>query len=99
MALSSSLKDSGSSSRWRKIRQQVIRRDGVCQQCGSDEKLSVDHIVPRTLGGNDSMNNLQCLCSSCNSRKGGRFFESTRTPPTLPVSFYPETESKVHDQD
>jgi 5-methylcytosine-specific restriction endonuclease McrA len=99
MALSSSLKDTGSSSRWRKIREQVIRRDGVCQQCGSDERLSVDHIVPRTLGGNDSMNNLQCLCSSCNSRKGGRFFDSPKTPPTLTVSFYPETESKVHDQD
>ena len=79
MALSSSLKDTGSSSRWRKIREQVIRRDGVCQQCGSDERLSVDHIVPRTLGGNDSMNNLQVLCSSCNSRKGGRFFESAKT--------------------
>ena len=98
MALSSSLKHNGSTSRWRRIRAQVIRRDQVCQRCGSDEALSVDHIVPRALGGNDSFDNLQVLCTSCNSRKGGRFFERAGTPPTLPVSFYPETESKVYEQ-
>jgi 5-methylcytosine-specific restriction endonuclease McrA len=92
----SSLKGTGSSNKWRKIREQIIRRDGCCQMCGSDERLSVDHIVPRTLGGNDNPNNLQVLCSSCNSSKGGRFFDRGRTPPTLPVSFYPENASTSH---
>ena len=92
----SSLKGTGSSNKWRKIREQIIRRDGCCQMCGSDERLSVDHIVPRTLGGDDNPNNLQVLCSSCNSSKGGRFFDRARTPPTLPVSFYPENASTSH---
>ncbi len=92
----SSLKGSGSSNKWRKIREQIIRRDGCCQMCGSDERLSVDHIVPRVAGGDDNPSNLQVLCSSCNSAKGGRFFDRPRTPPTLPVSFYPENASISH---
>ena len=81
----SSLKGTGSSNKWRKIREQIIRRDGCCQMCGSDERLSVDHIVPRVLGGNDNPNNLQVLCSSCNSSKGGRFFAVSYTHLTLPT--------------
>lgn len=92
----SSLKNNGSTSQWRRIRQTVINRDGCCQMCGSEERLSVDHIVPRTLGGDDNLSNLQVLCSSCNSRKGGRFFESSKTPPTLPGSIYPENASISH---
>jgi 5-methylcytosine-specific restriction endonuclease McrA len=92
----SKLKQSGSTSAWRKLREQVIRRDGCCQMCGTEERLSVDHIVPRTLGGSDSLDNLQVLCSSCNSAKGGRFFDRPKTPPTLPVSFYPKNASTSH---
>jgi len=92
----SSLSSKGSTSKWRRIREQIIRRDGCCQMCGTEERLSVDHIVPRTLGGDDNPSNLQVLCSSCNSSKGGRFFESSKTPPTLPASFYPENASISH---
>jgi 5-methylcytosine-specific restriction endonuclease McrA len=99
MALSSSLKGNGSTSQWRKIRERIIKRDGVCQQCGSDEKLTVDHIIPRKLGGNDSMDNLQVLCASCNYSKGGRFFVVPKPPKPPLVLFTPKTESKIHDQD
>lgn len=92
----SKLKDNGSTSAWRRIREQVIRRDGCCQMCGTEERLSVDHIVPRVLGGTDSLDNLQVLCSSCNSSKGGRFFDRAKTPPTLHGSFYPENASISH---
>ena len=92
----SKLTNKGSSSAWRKIRQTVINRDGCCQMCGTEERLSVDHIVPRHLGGDDNLTNLQVLCSSCNSSKGGRFFDRAKTPPTLPVSFYPKNDSNSH---
>ncbi len=94
----SSLKNNGSTSQWRRIRQTVINRDGCCQRCGAEERLTVDHIVPRILGGDDNLNNLQVLCTHCNSSKGGRFFESAKTPPTLPGSIYPENASISHYQ-
>jgi 5-methylcytosine-specific restriction endonuclease McrA len=92
----SKLKKSGSTTAWRKLRQSVINRDHCCQMCGTEERLTVDHIVPRVLGGTDSMSNLQVLCGSCNSSKGGRFFDSAKTPPTLHGSFYPENASISH---
>lgn len=95
MALSS-LKNNGSTSQWRRIRQTVINRDGCCQRCGTEERLTVDHIVPRVLGGDDSLSNLQVLCSHCNSSKGGRFFENSKTPPTLHVLNSPENASISH---
>jgi len=52
-------------------------RDGVfnrderqCLKCGSPENLSLDHIVPLASGGDNSTNNLQTLCKTCNSSKG-----------------------------
>jgi 5-methylcytosine-specific restriction endonuclease McrA len=92
----SSLNRKGSTSKWRRLREQIIRRDGCCQMCGTEEGLSVDHIVPRILGGDDNPLNLQVLCSSCNSSKGGRFFERTKTPPTLLGIFSPENSSISH---
>jgi len=62
----SALKDNGSTSKWRKIRQRILQRDGyTCQHCGG-EANSVDHIVPRTLNGTDDEWNLQSLWKPMN---------------------------------
>ncbi len=79
----SKLSDKGSTSSWRKLRSMIIKRDGCCQMCGTEERLSVDHIVPRTLGGDDNPSNLQVLCSSCNSSKGVGFFDRARITITV----------------
>ena len=95
----SALKDNGSTSKWRKIRQRILQRDGyTCQTCGG-EANSVDHIVPRSMNGGDDDWNLQSLCTPCNSAKGGRFFSTTRTPLTLPVLNSPENGSRSHEND
>jgi 5-methylcytosine-specific restriction endonuclease McrA len=52
----------------------VLVRDGFrCAYCGSHkERLSIDHIMPRSRGGRTSFENCVAACKGCNLRKGGR---------------------------
>lgn len=53
-----------------KIRWEVwVRDDFTCRYCRSRRYLEVDHIYPESLGGPTTMENLQTLCRSCNSKK------------------------------
>ena len=55
-------------------RKNIIKRDHhQCQYCGGKSSpMTVDHIVPKTMGGADSWENLVCACVSCNNKKGNR---------------------------
>ncbi len=67
--------------RWAFLRAQVFLRDlYICQAAGcgvlcrpkaADPSLRphCDHIVPRSAGGADKMDNLQTLCGACHSAK------------------------------
>lgn len=43
-----------------------------CKFCGATEELSLDHKIPICRGGSFEKENLQCLCKSCNSKKGSK---------------------------
>ena len=44
-----------------------------CAYCGAENVLlEVDHIVPRSRGGSDSVSNLTLACHNCNQKKGNR---------------------------
>ena len=48
------------------------RADGRCQLCGRKilyEEMTIDHIVPLAMNGNNSDDNLQCACKLCNTQK------------------------------
>jgi 5-methylcytosine-specific restriction endonuclease McrA len=54
-------------------RKNVLRRDRFrCQYCGSRDRLTIDHVMPRSRGGKDLWENLVAACTSCNNRKGNR---------------------------
>ena len=57
-------------------RRNIYARDeNRCQYCGkkfSTRELSLDHVLPRVQGGEESWTNLVCACVKCNARKGGR---------------------------
>ncbi len=63
-------------------RRNLFRRDrNTCQYCGRrfpTEDLSIDHVIPRSLGGHSSWSNCVVACLRCNSRKGSRTLEAAR---------------------
>ena len=49
------------------------KQEGLCSGCRHHfpyRNFTVDHIVPRSRGGTDHLDNLQLLCGACNSTKG-----------------------------
>jgi 5-methylcytosine-specific restriction endonuclease McrA len=46
--------------------------DHRCLCCGERRPLTVDHVIPLSQGGSNTIDNLQPLCLSCNDRKGSR---------------------------
>lgn len=60
-------------------RKNVLRRDGFrCQYCNQRERLTVDHVIPRSRGGRDQWTNLVAACIRCNNKKGNRTPEEAR---------------------
>ena len=63
-------------------RKNIFARDrNLCQYCGSHfptSELSLDHVNPRSQGGENSWTNLVCACTRCNAKKGGRTPEQAR---------------------
>ncbi len=61
-------------------KREVLRRDDyTCQYCGQKiSYLTIDHVVPRHLGGRHSWENLVAACPTCNHRKGGRTLDQAQ---------------------
>jgi 5-methylcytosine-specific restriction enzyme A len=59
----------GSTSAWRKLRDQVLARDRyACRECGGPA-VAVHHVVLRSAGGRDEAGNLRSLCDRCHAAK------------------------------
>lgn len=73
-------------------RRNLFSRDrNTCQYCGRrfpTSELTLDHVVPRSIGGTTSWSNIVCACVKCNVNKGGRTPEQARMhlirPPVKP---------------
>jgi 5-methylcytosine-specific restriction endonuclease McrA len=55
-----------------------VAQGGCCAYCQATENFSLDHKTPLSRGGSNSVENLQWLCVSCNSRKRTRTDEEYR---------------------
>jgi 5-methylcytosine-specific restriction endonuclease McrA len=65
----------------RKIsRRAVFARDGWrCVYCGSSTgRLTLDHVIPRSRGGESVWENVVTSCAPCNHRKGSRTLEEAQ---------------------
>jgi len=67
-------------------KQEVFNRDKyTCQYCGCQTKdLTLDHVMPRRLGGGHTWENVVSACHLCNRRKGGRTPEDAGMKLLLP---------------
>lgn len=53
----------------------------ICLCCRRNNvKLTVDHIVPISMGGGDIIQNIQPLCGSCNSKKSRKIIDYRPLP-------------------
>lgn len=68
------------------IKEQIQKQDvNYCEYCGraplqkyNDGKrnfLTIDHIIPKHLGGTDDLHNLTIACLDCNRRKGSKLYD------------------------
>lgn len=53
----------------RDMRKKILNKYSYCVICKSNERLSIDHIIPITKGGENKENNIQVLCLKCNILK------------------------------
>ena len=55
------------------VQREVWKRDeGKCVECGSNEKLEFDHIIPVSKGGANTVRNIQLLCEKHNRSKSNK---------------------------
>jgi len=62
--------------KWKEVRILVLERDSfTCQYCGRKATV-VDHVIPRSHGGNEADENLVASCVTCNAWAGAQLFGS-----------------------
>ena len=74
-------------------RRNLFKRDhSSCQYCGArpgSAELTIDHVIPRSLGGTSTWENCVLACVACNARKANRTPEQAhmrlRRPPSRPA--------------
>jgi 5-methylcytosine-specific restriction endonuclease McrA len=78
-------------------RREIFRRDNfTCQYCGRHgNDMTVDHVLPRHLGGLHQWTNVVTACGPCNHRKGGRRLEDSHMSPLHPPKEPPSTATYI----
>ena len=68
----------------------IFKRDKhACVYCGSKERLTIDHVIPKSKGGKNTWDNLVTSCFPCNHRKGSKSLAEAKLvlkeDPTVPT--------------
>jgi len=54
----------------------VFKRDGFkCVYCGVKKDLTIDHVIPKSRGGQNTWENMVTCCHKCNKKKGQKMLE------------------------
>ena len=73
----------------------ILKRDAqTCQYCGRNggERMTIDHVIPKSLGGRTVWENVVSACRACNLKKGNKPLELAGMRllhrPTKPLSVF-----------
>ena len=73
----------------------VFLRDRfTCLYCGNRKNLTFDHVLPKSLGGQTTWENVATACSPCNVKKGGKMPKDCGMIPKIKP--YKPTEEQLH---
>jgi 5-methylcytosine-specific restriction endonuclease McrA len=75
----------------------------MCVYCDSKKNLTIDHVLPRSRGGQNNWENLVTCCTKCNGKKGNRTPEEAdmkmrQTPFKPGYTYFIKNFSKIYDQ-
>jgi len=90
--------DRGYGAAWGRLRKLVMARDlWLCQPCKREGRITpareADHIVPKSDGGGDSLENIQAICVPCHRAKTqeeAARAQGRRLRPSFGVDGWPE---------
>jgi 5-methylcytosine-specific restriction endonuclease McrA len=73
--------------RWKTLREYVLKKNPICNVCKSELATEVDHITPFSVGMTDrqklqlgfDIDNLQSICRLCHEKKHNHYKEKNKT--------------------
>jgi 5-methylcytosine-specific restriction endonuclease McrA len=81
--------ENNSRQRYRLIDACLARYGTVCHLCRRAEATTADHLIPRSAGGANTLDNLRPACGPCNTARGGMpltvWFAKHPVPRTQPL--------------
>jgi 5-methylcytosine-specific restriction endonuclease McrA len=61
-----------------------LRDEYECQYCGAHlptrESITLDHVIPSSMGGKTCWDNIVISCGKCNHSKGSKLIKPNRAP-------------------
>ena len=89
---------------WDELRRKTLRRDGyACTRCGADDRtLQAHHVVPRSAGGPDELENLITLCRPCHGvvhQSNSSFDDVREEAPLFPDRTAPDPVARMRTPD
>ena len=71
----------------------LVRDNHQCQYCSLKKgPLTIDHVIPKNRGGEDSLENLVVACQKCNRKKGNQTPDEAK----MPLNRKPLKPNKIH---
>lgn len=75
-----------SAKEWRRLKKDVTERDGkCCRNCRRERGLDLHHVIFRSLGGRDVIENLILLCHHCHREVHGHVLKIIPKHPEYPA--------------